>query len=154
MSTTTLGERLRARRTGLGLTLAQVAGRADLSLPYISNLERDRGNPTYDALQAVARALDTSVGELTAESSSTAPDATIERALASAPQSLRSFARSNAFALIVEKLAEQQSDTIAVMRQKLLVAMATAPRRSKGQPTEDDWRRLLDVYRLILDDAE
>ena len=41
-----LGARLRARRLALGMTLAEVAERAGLSLPYVSNLERGRGNPT------------------------------------------------------------------------------------------------------------
>ena len=50
--TETIGSRLRARRVELGLTLAQVAEQAGLSLPYISNLERGRGNPTLDALNA------------------------------------------------------------------------------------------------------
>ena len=154
MSTPTLGERLRARRVGLGLTLAQVAERADLSLPYISNLERGVGNPTYDALQAVARALDASVGELTADAEPDRPEATIDRALATAPKSLQTFTRSSTFAQAVEKLAAQQAVSPDAMRERLTVAMATAPRRAKGQPTEADWRRLLDVYRLILQDDQ
>ena len=48
--TETIGYRLRARRVELGLTLAQVAEQAELSLPYVSNLERGRGKPTLDAL--------------------------------------------------------------------------------------------------------
>jgi hypothetical protein len=38
------------------------------------------------------------------------------------------------------------------MRQRLLVGMVSAPRRGSGDPTEEDWRRLLDVYSLILAD--
>ncbi len=37
------------------------------------------------------------------------------------------------------------------MRRKLLIGMVNAPRRSSGEPTEEDWRRLLDTYRLILE---
>jgi transcriptional regulator with XRE-family HTH domain len=136
------------------MTLAQVAERAELSLPYISNLERDRGNPTYEALQAVARALETSVGDLTAEAAPATPDAATNTALATAPNSLGAFVRTDAFASTVEKLASQQGVSAGAMRERLIVAMATAPRRSKGQPTDEDWRRLLDVYRLILADDE
>ena len=32
----------------------------------------------------------------------------------------------------------------------LLLGMAAAPRRSKEAPTQEDWRRLLDAYELIL----
>jgi DNA-binding XRE family transcriptional regulator len=46
----TIGHRLRARRVELGRTLAEVAEQSGLSLPYVSNLERGRGNPTLDAL--------------------------------------------------------------------------------------------------------
>ena len=154
MRTSSLGERLRARRAGLGLTLAQVAERADLSLPYISNLERDRGNPTYEALQGIARALETTVGDLTAEATPNTPDATVERALATAPNSLNAFVRTEAFAQTVQKLADHQAVSADEMREKLIIAMATAPRRSVGNPTDEDWRRLLDVYRLILADTQ
>jgi hypothetical protein len=33
-----------------------------------------------------------------------------------------------------------------------MVGMASAPRRSQGEPTSEDWRRLLDVYSVILAD--
>lgn len=150
MNTPTLGERLRARRHRLGLTLAEVAERAKLSLPYVSNLERDRGNPTIEALQALASALETTLSELTVKSPTESPSADMDRALASAPKSLTSFVRSNTFAQAVEKLAKSQKVSADEMRVQLLVAMATAPRRSKGDPTEADWRRLLDAYQLIL----
>ena len=150
MNSPSLGERLRARRHYLGLTLADVAERAELSLPYISNLERDLGNPTIDSLQAIARALETTLTELTAESPTDSPSAEIDRALASAPKSLISFMRSSTFTQAVQRLAETQTVSADAMRAQLLVAMATAPRRSKGDPTEADWRRLLDVYQLIL----
>jgi transcriptional regulator with XRE-family HTH domain len=49
------------------MTLAAVAESAGLSLPYVSNLERGRGNPTLEALQAIARALDMPLSELVAD---------------------------------------------------------------------------------------
>ena len=54
MAPVQLGKRMRARRAELGLTLAQVADRSGISLPYISNLERGRGNPTLEALTKLA----------------------------------------------------------------------------------------------------
>ena len=38
--------------------MSEVAEQSGLSLPYVSNLERGRGNPTLDALRALAKALD------------------------------------------------------------------------------------------------
>src|SRR5258708_24298723 len=52
-----LGARMKARRTAAGETIAAVAVRAGLSVPYIANLENGRGNPTLTALTALAKAL-------------------------------------------------------------------------------------------------
>jgi transcriptional regulator with XRE-family HTH domain len=52
-----LGERIRARRRELGLTLVQVAERADLSHPFVSQIERGRAQPSMASLHRLARAL-------------------------------------------------------------------------------------------------
>jgi len=145
--TETIGCRLRARRVELGLTLAQVAEQAALSLPYVSNLERGRGNPTLDALTALARALDVPLASLMGDDGDGDP---LDTMLATAPKSLLHFARSTAFQETVTQLAERQGASIDEMRRRLLIGMASSPRRSSGEPTEDDWRRLLDAYSLIL----
>lgn len=131
----------------LGLTLAAVAERSGLSLPYVSNLERGRGNPTIEALTALAGALDVGPGALLG--SGTEPG-DLDLVLAEAPRSLIAFTKSKLFAEKADRLADYQGATPDEMRRRLLVAMASAPRRSTGEPTEDDWKRLLDVYSLIL----
>jgi transcriptional regulator with XRE-family HTH domain len=143
----TIGQRLRARRVELGRTLAEVAEQSGLSLPYVSNLERGRGNPTLDALGALARALDLPLASLVGESGPIEP---LQVVLASAPPSLVQFSRSSDFQETVAELAERQGESPEAMRQKLLVGMASSPQRSSGEPTEDDWRRILDAYSLIL----
>jgi transcriptional regulator with XRE-family HTH domain len=143
-----LGDRIRGRRTALGLTLAEVAERAGLSIPYVSNLERGRRNPTVDAVRALAVALETSASALVGENEEAFDP--LELVLAQAPKSLRTFSKSERFNDAATRLARQQGVAVDEMRQKLLVGMASAPRRSKGEPTEDDWRRLVDVYSLIL----
>jgi transcriptional regulator with XRE-family HTH domain len=149
LETLQLGDRLRARRVGLGLTLATVAERADLSLPYVSNLERGRGNPTLDALRAIAAALDLPLGELVTDGEQSAGG---DLALAHAPASLLQFAKTPRFQGAVRRLAEEHSCPSDEMRRRLLIGMVSAPRRSSGDPNEEDWRRLLDVYSLILAD--
>ena len=144
----TIGQRLRARRVGLGRTLAEVAEQSGLSLPYVSNLERGRGNPTLEALQALARALDIPLASLVGDG--VGAQVGLEVVLASAPASLLQFSRSPGFQETVAELAERQGESEAVMRQKLLVGMASSPQRSSGEPTEEDWRRILDAYSLIL----
>ena len=147
MTPDTLGQRLRARRTELGLTLANVAERAGLSLPYVSNLERGRGNPTMDVLRALANALDTPLGAIIGDEFTYNP---LQAALAEAPPSLVRFAKSERFEAVVQHLAAAQSVDLDEMRSRILIGMAAAPRRSSKDPTEDDWRRLVDVYSLIL----
>jgi predicted transcriptional regulator len=143
----TIGQRLRARRVELGRTLAEVADQSGLSLPYVSNLERGRGNPTLEALGALARALEIPLASLVGEEG---PAESVQMVLASAPPSLLHFSRSSNFQKIVADLASQQGESVDAMRQKLLVGMASSPQRSKGEPTEEDWRRILDAYSLIL----
>ena len=144
----TIGQRLRARRVELGRTLAEVAEQSGLSLPYVSNLERGRGNPTLEALGALARALDVPLASLVGDEGPIEP---LQVVLASAPPSLRQFSRSPDFLEAVQELAERQGESEEVMRQKLLMGMASSPRRSgSGEPTEEDWRRILDAYWSIL----
>lgn len=148
-----LGARLRARRTALGLTLAQVAEEAELSLPYVSNLERGRGNPTLDALRSLARALDQPLADILGNVESEANFDPMALVLAEAPQSLRQFVQSDRFKSTISRLSEAQGVPAGEMRERLMVGMASAPRRSSGEPTEEDWRRLLDAYSLILGDG-
>ena len=149
-SSSLLGERLRSRRRKLGLTIAQVAERAGLSLPYVSNLERGRGNPTLDVLTSLAAVLDLPVAQMTGDESGNESDDLSERFLASIPQSLDRFSSTEDFVSEVRALALSRNENYDDLRHQVLLGMATAPRRSTGEPTLDDWRRLLDVYTLIL----
>ena len=130
------------------MTLAQVAEESGLSLPYVSNLERGRGNPTIEALRSIAAALQQPVADFVGESEDGFDFA--EFVLAEAPKSLRGFTRTVRFKEAVERLASKQGIPAAEMGRLLMIGMASAPRRSAGQPTEEDWRRLLDAYSLIL----
>ena len=144
----TIGQRLRARRVALGRTLAEVAEQSGLSLPYVSNLERGRGNPTLDALSTLAGALDMPLRNLVGDG--VVAHVGIDLVLASAPPSLLQFSRSADFQETVEDLAKRQGESVDAMRERLLVGMASSPQRSSGEPTEEDWRRILDAYSLIL----
>lgn len=147
-----LGTRLRAQRRSLGLTLSEVADAAAVSMTYLSNIERGRGNPTLEVLTRIAAALGVDVGALVGNRAPSASDEPIDVVLASAPRSLLSFSRSEHFARTVERLAQRRGDDVAELRTRLLRGMAAAPRRSRGDPTSEDWKRLLDAYQLILDE--
>jgi transcriptional regulator with XRE-family HTH domain len=59
----TLGDRLKACRTAKGWTLAQVADRCRIGVPYLSKLENDRERPSFLVLVRLAGAY----GERTAD---------------------------------------------------------------------------------------
>jgi transcriptional regulator with XRE-family HTH domain len=52
-----LGRRLRARRTELGITLAQLGSMVGLSAGYLSQIERNKTKPSLSALSSIAEAL-------------------------------------------------------------------------------------------------
>ena len=58
-----LGQRLRARRRELGLTLKEVADGAGLSVGFISQVERGLAAPSISSLAGVARVLGTHISE-------------------------------------------------------------------------------------------
>ena len=145
-----LKDRVRTRRLELGLTLAKVAERAGLSLPYVANLERGRGNPTVDALRKLAAALEMPVSALLAGADEGKPVDPTDLVLASMPRSLLMFSRTERFSAEIQRLARDQDRSVDDIRRQILVGMASAPRRSQGEPTETDWQRLLDTYILIL----
>jgi transcriptional regulator with XRE-family HTH domain len=62
-----VGERVRALRTGRGLTQLRLAGRAGLSRPSLANIEAGRQNLGVRQLCALAEALGVPVEELLAE---------------------------------------------------------------------------------------
>ena len=56
-----LGQRLRSIRKDNELTLKDLSQKAELSVPYLSDMERGVVNPSIDTLQKVANAYNTSV---------------------------------------------------------------------------------------------
>ena len=63
-----IGRAIRARRTHMGITMADLATTAELSQPFISKVERGLGRLSMGALDRVARALGTSAVGLLAGS--------------------------------------------------------------------------------------
>src|SRR5258707_12791888 len=59
-----MGDELRKLREQAGFTQEQLSFRADLSRPYISQLEQDHKSPTVDTLFRICDALDASAADL------------------------------------------------------------------------------------------
>jgi DNA-binding XRE family transcriptional regulator len=62
---TLVGDQLRAERRRRGETQAEVAGRAGISVQYLSELERGRKEPSSEVLAAAAGALQLTLLDLT-----------------------------------------------------------------------------------------
>lgn len=61
---TALGKRIQGLRQKAGITQQQLAEKADLSIKYLGELERGRGNPTLSSLVNLAAALEISLPEI------------------------------------------------------------------------------------------
>lgn len=61
-----LGQRIRSVRRSLDLTLRDLSEKADLSLPYLSDIERGAVNPSIKSLVQIANAFDMSLATLVA----------------------------------------------------------------------------------------
>jgi FixJ family two-component response regulator len=59
-----LGAAIRERRKGLGLTLAQMAGRTDVSLGYLSQIELGKNSASIETLYRICLALGIKMSEL------------------------------------------------------------------------------------------
>lgn len=59
-----VGKNIRDCRTNAGLTLEALAEKADMSWPYLSEIERGRENISLDKLARLARALSVTLSKL------------------------------------------------------------------------------------------
>jgi transcriptional regulator with XRE-family HTH domain len=59
-----LGTQLRDARITAGLTISEVAERSGLSTSYVSEVERDRANPSVGVVNRVAKAIGIRIGSL------------------------------------------------------------------------------------------
>lgn len=62
-----IGSVFRRLRRELGITLRELAEQAQVSVPYLSEIERGRKEPSSEILAAICRALDLELSDLLAE---------------------------------------------------------------------------------------
>ncbi|XVV07688.1 helix-turn-helix domain-containing protein [Actinosynnema sp. CA-248983] len=135
----TLGARLRALRAASGRTVAAVAADAGLSVPYVANLENDRGNPTVDALSRLATALGTTL-DVDLGPSPAPPEL---------PPSLVRLGRGTRFRRDVGTLADHTGTPPDELAAAVLDVLARMGGLAGREPTERDWHRLLDALLLV-----
>ena len=121
-----LGERIRRLRKEEGFNQEELAGKADVSRAYISDIERGRRSPAYGVVKRIASALGVTIGELEGES---------EEEIKAKP-SLRKFASK-------ENLSR-----------KRLRMLSRIEHKGKQPDTIEGWRRLHNVIKAMLDEGE
>jgi transcriptional regulator with XRE-family HTH domain len=57
--TESLGERIKTLRTERGMTLAELGNKTNLSISYLSQIERDKTSPSLATLETIARCFNT-----------------------------------------------------------------------------------------------
>ena len=60
----TIGNHIRSIRKSKDLTIKQLSEISDISIPFLSDIERDVVNPSFKTLKAIAKGLDTALPEL------------------------------------------------------------------------------------------
>ena len=88
-----LGERIRQRRQELRLRLNEVATKCDISISFLSQIERDQAKPSISTLHEIAAALGVTVGSFFRSSEEVTPPEPISSAVEPAPYVVRSDAR-------------------------------------------------------------
>ncbi len=139
-----LGRRLRSRRAATGRTVASVAAEAGLSVPYIANLENDRGNPTLAPLDKLARALGARLHVALVDDGT--PTELVEDDTGRADR----LARNPRLVLEVERLAARYGIPEERIRQYLLDLVLAIGRLKQEPLTSRDMDRTLDLAVLTL----
>src|SRR5262245_13853413 len=103
-----------------------VATEAGLSMPYVGNLEKGRGNPTLDVVVALAGALDVDPAALVATDDEE-PQTTIDDLFATLPPVLVDYAQGKVMVEPTERMAGRLGLAPDAMRMLLVRAMAAAP---------------------------
>ena len=130
---------LSARRSELDLTLMTVATDAGLSVPYVANLEKGRGNPTLDVIVGLARALGVSPAELLGVEDEA--DGRVDDLFSDLPPVLIDYARGKLLRAATERIALRCGLPADEMRLLLLRAMAASPRPFSRPLSAHDVRR-------------
>lgn len=147
MDLPSIGHQLRAQRTAAGRTVASVAADAGLSVPYIANLENERGNPTMTALTRLAEAL----GMRLMVTLVPAAESQQNRATAAPrmPPSLVRLGRTDRFRETVKVIAAKLDADAEEFTVQLVATLAMLANTMGRDLAEADWWRLLDAMLLI-----
>jgi transcriptional regulator with XRE-family HTH domain len=136
-----LGRVVELRRTALGMKRRDLAERAQLSYPYISEIENGIKEPSAKALRQVAEALDLSVAELAAltervEEAADEPSMVLEAISGPVTDPRVGFTRSQSSASPLQPMSYALMDDLAV----------------RSEPGDEAWRdRVAEVVREELE---
>ncbi len=124
-----VGQRIKRLREAQGLSLAELARKADISKGYLHSLENQTpANPTLDTLKRVADALDVTIADLIG-----AP-----KVRAVVPSSVPSG---------LEELVKELRSAGTPLDPQTIASLASMRYRGKAPKTKEDFRMLLYVLK-------
>jgi transcriptional regulator with XRE-family HTH domain len=127
----------------LGRTLSSVAIDAGLSVPYVANLERGRGNPTLSVLESLADALDLPLAAM-------ANDGGTEVGPPSMPRGLGELVAGDRFRRELRFLIRSTGLDRSDLRARLIRGLTGFGEACPRPLTDVDWHRGLDALVLTL----
>jgi transcriptional regulator with XRE-family HTH domain len=146
----TIGEKIRALRQRRSWTLKDLADKTNLSVPYLSDIERRREiNPTLETLTSIAGALECPVGELLGDADGSQINS-MSRSEPPLPVSLQRFVRGDSFAKRLEKLATTAGRDPKDMEREVINFLVHAPKRARSDLNTRDWEQLLNFYGAVI----
>ncbi|MEU2545760.1 XRE family transcriptional regulator [Streptomyces roseolus] len=106
-----VGAAVKRRRRALQLTLAVVASRSGLSVPFLSQIENERARPSRRSLELVAEALQTTAAELlaAAEAARTVDVVRADEGTPGLPEGIRRLVRARHQLHALEFTGEQDA---------------------------------------------
>jgi transcriptional regulator with XRE-family HTH domain len=122
-----LGDFIRSQRQLANLSLRQMAALADISNPYLSQIERGMHQPSVQVLRSLAHALDVSAETLLAHAGLLAEEDSSDRP--STEHAIKSDPRLN---------AQQKTALLAVYRSYCAANEANDPGTTRGDATSTD----------------
>jgi transcriptional regulator with XRE-family HTH domain len=132
----TVGERIKKRRTELGWTQEQLADRAGISKSFLSELENNRRSVSADNLLVIARALSLSLDYLMK-----GRDAEPKPVELQIPSSLAAFAENHG-------LTFKQALALLRMREQIVAHRSTT---KKDGVDDVDWQKFYEAVKDFLE---
>jgi transcriptional regulator with XRE-family HTH domain len=136
---------LREARVNRGLTLRDLSSESDISIAYLSDLERGvLVNPTLDTLRAIGKALDVSLNELLGVDDEAPRNARL-------PKALEEFRDVTPFRQLVAEDARRANRDVGELETEWLKTLSVIQVAGRRPKTPSDYLFIFEAIRRAVD---